>query len=293
VIVNRAKANMMEGRPAFGYALELGSPIAAELLAATGIDFIMLDTQHGSFGPDSTISALMAVSAGGAATPMARVAHNDYTLIGRLLDEGALGIVVPMVHTPEEAHAAAEACRFPPLGTRSWGWGRAGRSGDDYADAVNAQVFVAVQIESAEAVANAEAILATLGVDGCWIGPSDLALSLERRAEVRPIWHDGAWLRARLPTSVSAWSWPWTPGWHRVKRPVCLVSISARSTAGGAGPGVGNRWPRSPAPVARPSSPPLTTRDCVSSSWPIRMPPCQPMPSTSPAPPACASVPRT
>jgi 4-hydroxy-2-oxoheptanedioate aldolase len=178
VIVNRAKANMMEGRPAFGYALELGSPIAAELLAATGIDFIMVDTQHGSFGPDSTISALMAVSAGGAATPMARVAHNDYTLIGRLLDEGALGIVVPMVHTPEEARVAAEACRFPPLGTRSWGWGRAGRSGDDYADAVNAQVFVAVQIESAEAVANAEAILATPGVDGCWIGPSDLALSL-------------------------------------------------------------------------------------------------------------------
>jgi 4-hydroxy-2-oxoheptanedioate aldolase len=178
VIINRAKAKMAEGQPAFGYALELGSPIAAELLASTGIDFIMLDTQHGSFGPDSTISALMAVSAGGAATPMARVAHNDYTLIGRLLDEGALGIVVPMVHTPEEARVAAEACRFPPLGTRSWGWGRAGRSGDDYADAVNAQVFVAVQIESAEAVANAEAILATPGVDGCWIGPSDLALSL-------------------------------------------------------------------------------------------------------------------
>jgi 4-hydroxy-2-oxoheptanedioate aldolase len=178
VIVNSAKAKMAAGQPAFGYALELGSPIAAELLATTGIDFIMLDTQHGSFGPDSTISALMAVSAGGAATPMARVARNDYTLIGRLLDEGALGIVVPMVHTPEEARAAAEACRFPSLGTRSWGWGRAGRSGDDYADDVNEQIFVAVQIESAEAVANAEAILATPGVDGCWIGPSDLALSL-------------------------------------------------------------------------------------------------------------------
>jgi 4-hydroxy-2-oxoheptanedioate aldolase len=109
---------------------------------------------------------------------MARVARNDYTLIGRLLDEGALGIVVPMVHTPEEARVAAEACRFPPDGTRSWGWGRAGRSGDDYGDVVNAQVFVAVQIESMEAVENSEAIMATPGVDGCWIGPSDLALSL-------------------------------------------------------------------------------------------------------------------
>ncbi len=176
--INNAKAKMGAGQPVFGFALELGSPVASELLATTGIDFIMLDTQHGSFGPDSTIAALMAVSAGGAATPMARVARNDYTLIGRLLDEGALGIVVPMVDTPEEARAAAEACRFPPDGTRSWGWGRAGRYGDDYGDAVNAQVFVAVQIESAEAVANAEAIMATPGVDGCWIGPSDLALSL-------------------------------------------------------------------------------------------------------------------
>jgi 4-hydroxy-2-oxoheptanedioate aldolase len=169
---------MAAGQPAFGYALELGSPIAAELMATTGVDFIMIDTQHGSFGPDSTISALMAITAGGAATPMARVAFNDYTRIGRLLDEGALGIVVPMVHTAEAARAAADACRFPPLGTRSWGWGRAGRSGDDYGDAVNAQIFVAVQIESAEAAANAEAILATPGVDGCWIGPGDLALSL-------------------------------------------------------------------------------------------------------------------
>jgi 4-hydroxy-2-oxoheptanedioate aldolase len=178
VIANSAKAKMAAGQPAFGYALELGSPIAAELMATTGVDFIMIDTQHGSFGPDSTISALMAITAGGAATPMARVAFNDYTRIGRLLDEGALGIVVPMVHTAEAARAAADACRFPPLGTRSWGWGRAGRSGDDYGDAVNAQIFVAVQIESAEAAANAEAILATPGVDGCWIGPGDLALSL-------------------------------------------------------------------------------------------------------------------
>jgi 4-hydroxy-2-oxoheptanedioate aldolase len=178
VIANSAKAKMAAGQPAFGYALELGSPIAAELMATTGVDFIMIDTQHGSFGPDSTISALMAITAGGAATPMARVAFNDYTRIGRLLDEGALGIVVPMVHTAEAARAAADACRFPPLGTRSWGWGRAGRSGDDYGDAVNAQIFVAVQIESAEAAATAEAILATPGVDGCWIGPGDLALSL-------------------------------------------------------------------------------------------------------------------
>jgi 4-hydroxy-2-oxoheptanedioate aldolase len=177
VKTNTAKAKMLAGRPAFGYALELGSPIAAELIAGTGVDFVMVDTQHGSFGSDGAILSLMAITAG-AAVPMARVARNDYTLIGRLLDEGALGIVVPMVDTPQEARAAADACRFPPCGTRSWGWGRAGRSGDDYPDWINAQVFVAVQIESTEAVKNAEAIMATPGVDGCWIGPSDLAVSM-------------------------------------------------------------------------------------------------------------------
>src|SRR5581483_1040190 len=99
---NTAKQKMLQGKPAFGYALALGSPIAAEALAQSGIDFILLDTQHGSFGPDSTIACFMAMAAGDA-IPMARVARNDYTMIGRLLDEGALGIVVPMVHTAEEA----------------------------------------------------------------------------------------------------------------------------------------------------------------------------------------------
>lgn len=174
---NTAKAKMLAGQPAFGYALELGSPVAAELVATTAVDFVMVDTQHGSFDPGSTLLSLMAIAAGGA-IPMARVARNDYTLIGRLLDEGALGIVVPMIDTPEQARAAAAACRFPPRGTRSWGWGRAGRYGDDYGDWVDEQVFLAVQIESAEAVRNAEAILATPGVDACWIGPSDLAVSL-------------------------------------------------------------------------------------------------------------------
>jgi 4-hydroxy-2-oxoheptanedioate aldolase len=176
-IANTAKQKLLRDEPAFGYALGLGSPLAAEILAHSGIDFLLLDTQHGSFGPDSTIASLLAMAAG-SATPMARVARNDYTLIGRLLDEGVLGIVVPMINTAEDAQAAADACRFPPRGTRSWGWGRAARYGADYSDRVDDEVLVMVQIESAQAVTNAEAILSVPGVDGCWAGPSDLALSL-------------------------------------------------------------------------------------------------------------------
>jgi 4-hydroxy-2-oxoheptanedioate aldolase len=175
--VNTAKEKMHRGEPAFGYSLGLGSALVAERMARTGIDWLMIDNQHGSWGPDSTIAALLAIE-GGTAIPMARVARNDYTMIGRLLDEGMLGIVVPMVHTVEDARAAADACRLPPRGKRSWGWARAATLGDDYPDWIDEQIFVAVQIESAQAVENAEAIMAVTGVDGCWMGPGDLALSM-------------------------------------------------------------------------------------------------------------------
>jgi len=174
---NEAKRKMLAGQPAFGYTLGLGSPVAAEQLSRLGPDFMFVDTQHGSFGPEQVTMTLMAIEAGGS-VPMARVARNDYTLIGRLLDEGALGIIVPMVNTAADAKAAADACRIPPVGTRSWGAGAAVRYGPDYFDRINDELFVAVQIESIEAVENAEAIMSTPGVDGCWVGPGDLALSL-------------------------------------------------------------------------------------------------------------------
>ena len=177
MIVNRALQMMKEGKPAFGYALGMGSPYNAELLSQCGIDFTLLDRQHGTWGDDSTNLALAAMQ-GNAATPMARVASNDYTRIGRLLDEGMMGIIVPMVHTPEDAKAVVDACRFPPVGDRSWGWGRARAWGADYTEWIGEQLFVAVQIESAQAVENVEAIMATPGIRGCWTGPSDLSFSL-------------------------------------------------------------------------------------------------------------------
>jgi 4-hydroxy-2-oxoheptanedioate aldolase len=176
-VVNSAKHKMRDGQPAYGYGLGLGSAVAAELLSRSGIDWLLMDMQHGAWGHDAAFAALMGMT-GGTATPMARVARNDYTLIGKLLDQGALGIVVPMVDTPELARSAADACRLPPTGTRSWGIGRASIYGSDYFDRINDEVFVAVQIESIQAVERAEAIMATPGIDGCWAGPADLALSM-------------------------------------------------------------------------------------------------------------------
>ena len=175
--INLAKQKMLRGEPAFGFSAKLGSPVAAELLSRSGVDFVMLDGQHGSWDQGSLIQGLQAVCAG-PAMPFARVAYNSYTLIGQLLDAGALGLIIPMVDTAEQARAAAQACRYLPVGERSFGWGRALAYGDDYTDWINEQIFVAVQIESAAAVENAEAIMAVPGIDGCMVGPNDLALSL-------------------------------------------------------------------------------------------------------------------
>lgn len=173
---NSTLAKLRAGKPVYGFASGIGSSLATETLAASGIDFVFLDGQHGSFGMDRLIDCLLAIGAY-PADAVARVPVNDFTWIGRALDEGCVGIVVPMVNTAEEAKKAADAVRFPPIGTRSWGWGRAARYGANYTDEIDTEVFLAVQIETKTAVENAEAILSTPGVDGCWVGPADLALS--------------------------------------------------------------------------------------------------------------------
>jgi 4-hydroxy-2-oxoheptanedioate aldolase len=175
--INTVKQKLLRGEPAFGYSAKLGSPVAAEFLSHSGIDFVMLDSQHGAWGSESLIQSLIAVCAG-PAMPFARVSYNSFTLIGQLLDAGVLGLVVPMVDTVDEAKAVVTACRYPPEGERSLGWGHALAYGDDYVEWITEQLLVTVQIESVQAVEDAEAIMAVPGIDGCVVGPADLALSM-------------------------------------------------------------------------------------------------------------------
>jgi 4-hydroxy-2-oxoheptanedioate aldolase len=174
---NQALQCMRDGQPAIGAGASLGSPLAAEMLAVAGFDFVMVDTQHGAWDDPSIMAAFRGIRLGGS-VPMIRVATNDYMLIGRALDQGALGIVVPMVNSRTEAQSAARAVRYPPQGGRSRGPFGAAIYGEDYCSWIDDQVFLAVQIETARAVAHAESILSVDGVDGCWIGPADLAASL-------------------------------------------------------------------------------------------------------------------
>ena len=175
--VNTAKQRMLEGKPALGANAGLGAPLAAELLSLAGFDWVGVDNQHGAWNEESSLMAFRSICIG-TAVPMARVRKNDYCAIGRLLDAGALGIIVPMINSVEDAKAAAFAMRYPPRGGRSWGPFAARFHGADYGTWIDDEVFLAVQIETAQAVEHAEEILSVDGVDGCWIGPSDLAKSM-------------------------------------------------------------------------------------------------------------------
>ena len=172
--VNRAKQRMLEGKPAIGAEVGLGSTLAAELISPLGFDFVQVDNQHGVWADESSMHAFRAIALG-SAVPMARVRRNDFALIGRLLDMGCMGIVVPMVNNVADAEAAAFATRYPPLGGRSIGPFGVGFLGDDYDDWANDQIFLAVQIETDEGARNAEEIMSVEGIDGCWIGPGDLS----------------------------------------------------------------------------------------------------------------------
>lgn len=155
------------GRPTFGGWCSTGSPLAAELLALAGFDWVTLDLQHGLAGLDQAAGVFQAISAAGA-VPLARVPGNEHWLIGRVLDLGAAGAIVPLVSTPEQAVQAVRATRYPPDGARSMGPVRTGGTA--------APPLCIPMVETRGAIEQLEAILATPGIDGVYVGPRDLAL---------------------------------------------------------------------------------------------------------------------
>src|SRR5579859_2514387 len=113
------RAEWSAGRATLGCMLMIPSAFSAELVAAAGFDFVCVDWQHGLFGHEGMVAMVQAI--GSRATPIVRVSWNDPSLIMRALDAGADGVIVPMVNSAAEAEAAARACRYPPVGVRSWG----------------------------------------------------------------------------------------------------------------------------------------------------------------------------
>lgn len=163
--------------PLFGSTLMLGSARSAEIMARCGFDFLMVDMQHGPFDKATATDAIRALVPG-PTTAIARVAENSPGAINDLLDAGAMGIVVPMVNSPEEAQAAVAAAFYPPKGVRSRGGSATAIHGDDYHAWANDEILLVVMLETARAVDRADEILAVPGVDMCLVGTSDLSLDI-------------------------------------------------------------------------------------------------------------------
>ena len=146
-------------------------------MARSGFEWVCIDQQHGMVNPDALVPMIQALSITG--TPVfVRVAWNDPAVIMRALDSGAQGVIVPLVNTAEDAERAVDAARYPPRGGRSWGPARPLHEIAGYTPEVgDRRTIVTVQIETVEAVENLDAILAVPGVDGVFVGPSDLALT--------------------------------------------------------------------------------------------------------------------
>jgi 4-hydroxy-2-oxoheptanedioate aldolase len=165
-------------RPAFGLWSVMPGTTGAEILAKAGADYVCVDQQHGVIDYGSMAPMFQAIRAGGAA-PITRVLSNDPFLIMKALDAGSWGVIVPLISNAEDAARAVSACRYPPQGIRSFGPVLAADViGSRDPVELGGEVLCLVMVETREALERVGEIAATPGLDGVYIGPSDLALSL-------------------------------------------------------------------------------------------------------------------
>jgi 4-hydroxy-2-oxoheptanedioate aldolase len=170
-----------EGQPCHGVWNTLPGPGTGEVLARTGADFVVVDLQHGGTGEADLPGVTAAITAAGS-VPLVRTRSPLFPDVGRPLDLGAHGVIVPNVRDADHAREVVAACRYAPAGGRSIGRFSGGAE----------EPLAVVMVESASALADLDAVLAVAGLDGVYVGPGDLALSLEltgpeHRAELRDV----------------------------------------------------------------------------------------------------------
>jgi 4-hydroxy-2-oxoheptanedioate aldolase len=158
---------------AFGAVIRLGEPWTVEALSHTEFDYLLFDCQHGLV-PEHHLVQLLRILTGTPMTALVKVPANDEAVIGRILDYGADGVIVPMIETAEQARRAVAACRYGPEGVRSYGTLRL----QLLPGAATRQVLCIPMIETELGVRNSAEIAAVPGVDAIYVGPADLALSL-------------------------------------------------------------------------------------------------------------------
>lgn len=175
----KAFKTLRDGGFAVGTLMMADSMLTAEVAARAGFDFICLDRQHGLIDDATLWAQLGAVGRLGRADAWVRIPWNSPADAMRALDAGAVGIIAPMLSDRADAEALVRACRYPPMGERSWGPLRAGM--DDpvgYTDAANTDLFIAAMIETKSGFENVQAIAETPGLDAVYVGPNDLSFAL-------------------------------------------------------------------------------------------------------------------
>lgn len=174
------KARIRSGAPTLGSWITLAHPAIAEIMAAAGFDWIVIDLEHSVISLRETEEMVRTIESAGVA-PLIRLTSNDPDLIKRVMDAGAHGVVVPMIGSVAAAQAALDAVYYPPRGRRGVGLARAQGYGAKFAEylaAVDEHGVVVLQIEHFEAVKSLPAILSVPGVDATIIGPYDLSASM-------------------------------------------------------------------------------------------------------------------
>jgi 4-hydroxy-2-oxoheptanedioate aldolase len=181
---NLVKRALREGKPSVGTWLSLGSIIAARFMARTGLDWLNVDIEH-SLVDWETACHIFATVADAGCTALARVPGNRHDHIKRVLDNGAMGIVVPMVNSRQEAEDAVAAALYPPQGNRSVGGSvhalNFGTNANDYYAHANEEILLVLQCEHIKSVENADAIFSVPGIDAMFVGPNDLAASMRTK----------------------------------------------------------------------------------------------------------------
>ena len=176
------RERLKDGQPVIGSWINTASPVAAELMATAGFDFLTVDVEHSAVDLVQAQALFQAIRSGNpGCAPLVRLAGNVYAETKRFLDAGALGVIAPFINSREEAEELVRAVKYPPMGMRGVGFCRANHYGLHLQEAVasaNDQTFVCVQIEHVAAIANINEILSVPGVDAVMIGPYDLSASM-------------------------------------------------------------------------------------------------------------------
>ena len=180
MLARKIKDKLNSGKVSIGSWMSMAHPSIAEILAMAGYDWVVIETEHTAIDVSEVLRLIIAIEQRGS-IPLVRLAWNDPIQAKAVLDSGAAGIIVPMVNTKAEAELAVKMTKYPPMGFRGVGLARDQGYGvhfDEYVNCANVDTLLLLQIEHIDAVNNIEEILSVPGIDGTYIGPYDLSMSL-------------------------------------------------------------------------------------------------------------------